>query len=67
MSFFGELGLIWLVYRMVPSLSRKKHRKQSTIDMKDFEREEKLVCACTSMKVVYNAGCEFCVTNNERL
>ena len=29
-SFFAELGLVWLVYRWVPALAVKKFRKQST-------------------------------------
>ena len=49
-SFFAELLLVWLVYRMIPTLAIKKTRKQSTIDMtgliEEEEGEDGEVCMC---------------------
>ena len=49
-SFFAELLLVWLVYRMIPTLAIKKTRKQSTIDMtglmEEEEGEDGEVCVC---------------------
>ena len=42
-SFFGELFLVWLVYRLVPTLAVKKLRKQSTIDMTGLMDEDEEV------------------------
>lgn len=39
-SFFGELLLVWLVYRMIPTLAVKKLRRQSTIDMTGLMEED---------------------------
>ena len=49
-SFFGELGLIWVVYKMIPTLAFKKLRKKSTIDMSNLiepeGEDEGQVCVC---------------------
>ena len=71
-SFFGELFLIWLVYRMIPTLAIKKIRKQSTIDMtglieeeeEEVEEEEEegsevSVCVCVCVYVEALDACNF--------
>ena len=59
-SFFMELFLVWLVYRMIPTLAVKKLRKQSTIDMtgliegEEGEGSEVSECECVCV-------CDVCV------
>jgi iron-regulated transporter 1 len=61
-SFFCELLLVWLVYRLIPTLAVKKTRKQSTIDMtglmeeEEGEGEEVSVCECEYVGVEGGGG-----------
>ena len=55
-SFFGELILVWMVYKLVPTLAVKKSRKHNTIDMtsliqSDDESEGQQVCECVGVCV----------------
>ncbi len=40
-SFFAELGLIWLVYRLIPPLANKKlHKKSEVVEEDNDETKE---------------------------
>ena len=68
-SFFGELLLVWLVYRMIPTLAVKKMRKQSTIDRtrlmeeeeegEDGEEVSECVCVCVCDCVCVGRECMY--------
>lgn len=43
-SFFGELGLLWIIYKLMPSLAKKKLRKSNKEErLKDEENNEQVI------------------------
>ena len=43
-SFFGELGLLWIVYKLVPTLAVKKFRGSKNVDKTVIAPETDQVC-----------------------
>lgn len=40
-SFFGELGLLWMVYKLIPTLAAKKLRKlASSVKMSEYTHDK---------------------------